>query len=119
MKSLLKRCEQNPKTFKAYDQLIKDHSVNNMIEKCSENQSENAKEFLLPHRPVIRRKTESTKLRVVYDSLAKSGSGYSLNDGLLKETSLQNKLSGIIIRTRFRPVIWCANIENTFLQIHI
>ena len=30
-----------------------------MIEKVSENQSENAKEFFLPHRPVIRQNANS------------------------------------------------------------
>ena len=63
LKSHLKRLEQNPEIFKAYDQVIRDQLVNNLIEKVSENQSENPKEFLLPHRPVIRQNAESTKLR--------------------------------------------------------
>ena len=73
LKSLLKRLEQNPELFKAYDQIITDQLVNNMIEKVSENQSENSKEFFLPHRPA-----ESTKLIVVYAASAKSESGYLL-----------------------------------------
>ena len=110
LKPLLKRIELNPETFKAYDQVIRDQLVNNVIEKVSENQSENPKEFFLPHRPVIRQNAESTKLRVVYDTSAKSGSGYSLNDCLEKGPSLQDKLWDILIRTRFRPVILWANI---------
>ena len=54
LKSLLKRLEQNPKIFQAYDQVIRDRLVNNVIQEVSENQSENPKEFLLPHRPVTR-----------------------------------------------------------------
>ena len=119
LKPLLKRIELNPETFKAYDQVIRDQLVNNVIEKVSENQSENPKEFFLPHRPVIRQNAESTKLRVVYDASAKSESGYSLNDCLKKGSSLQNKLWDILIRTRFRPVILCADIEKAFLQIRI
>ena len=76
-----------------------------MVEKASENQSENPKEFFLPHRPVIRQNAESTKLRIVYDASAKSESGYSLNDYLEKGQSLQNKLWDILIKTRFRLVI--------------
>ena len=68
LKSLLKRLEQNSETFQPNDQVIRDQLVNNMIEKGSENQSENPKEFFLPHRPVIRQNAESTKLRVVYDA---------------------------------------------------
>ena len=58
-------------------------------------------------------------MRVVYGALTKSQSGYSLNDCLEKRPSLQNELWDIMIRTRFRPVIFCADIEKTFLQIRI
>ena len=119
LKSLLKRLEQNPKTFKAYDQVIRDQLVNNVREKVSENQSENPKEFFLPEKPVIRQNAESTKLRVVYDASAKSRSGYSFNDCLEKRLSLQNKLWDILIRTRFKPMILCADIEKALFQIHI
>ena len=53
LKSLLKRLEQNPKILQAYDHIIRDRLVNNVIEKFSENQSENPKEFFLRHRPVV------------------------------------------------------------------
>ena len=89
-----------------------------MIEKVSEKETENPKEFFLPQRPVITQNTESTKLRVVYIS-AKSESGYSLNGCLEKGPSLQNKLWDILIRTKFRPVILYADIEKAFLQIRI
>ena len=104
LKSLLKQLEQNPEIFEAYDQVIRDQLVNNLIENVSENQSKNPKEFFLPHRPVIRKNVESTKLRVVWDASAKSESGYSLNDSLEKGPSLQSKLWNILIRTRFRPM---------------
>ena len=90
LKSLLKRLEQNPEIFKAYDQVIRDQLMNNEIEKVSENQSENPKEFFLPHRTVIRKNAESTKLRVVYDASAKSEPGYSLDDCLEKGPSKTN-----------------------------
>ena len=70
------------------------------------------------HRPVIRQNVES-ELRVVYDASSKSRSGYSLNDCLEKGPSLQNELGDILIRTRFEPVILCADIEKVFLQIRI
>ena len=119
LKSLLKRLEQNPETFKAYDQVIRDQLINNMIEKVLENQSGNLKKFFLPHRPVIRQNAESTKLRVVYVASAKSKPRYSLNDCLEKGPSLRNKLWDILLRTRFRPVILCADIEKAFLQTRI
>ena len=88
----MKRLEQNSEIFKAYDQVTKDQLVNNVIEKVSENQGENLKEFLLLYRPVTKQNAESTKLRVVYDASAKSESGYSLNNCLEKGPSVQNEL---------------------------
>ena len=114
LKSLLKRLEQNSEIFKAYDQVTKDQLVNNVIEKVSENQGENLKEFFLSYRPVIKQNAESTKLRVVYDASAKSESGYSLNNCLKKGSSVQNELGDILIRTRFRAAILCANNEKLF-----
>ena len=64
----------------------------------------------MPHAPVNGQSTGSTKLRVVYDASAKSGYRYSLNNCLEKGPSLQNKLGNILIRTRFRSVILCADI---------
>ena len=119
LKSLIKRLEQNPELFESYNQIIKDQLAINVIEKVPESESDNPKEFFMPHRPVIREDAESTKLRVVYDASAKSESGYSLNDCLEKGPSLQNKLWDILIRTRFRPVILCADIQKAFLQIRI
>ena len=73
----------------------------------------------MPHRAVIRESAASTKLRVVYDASVKSKSGFSLNDYLKKGPPLQNKLWDILIRTRFRPVVICGDIEKAFLQIRI
>ena len=91
-KLLLKRLKQNLETFRAYDHVIRDQLVNNVKEKVSDNQSENPKEFFLPHRAVIRQNAMSTKLRIVNDASAISEPGYSLNDCLEKGPSIQNKL---------------------------
>ena len=49
----------------------------------------------------------------------KSEPEYSLKHCLEKAPSLQNILWDILIKTRFRPVILCADIEKSFHQIHI
>ena len=59
----------------------------------------------MPHIAVICESAESTKLRVVYDASVKSEPGFSLNDCLEKGLPLQNKLSDILNRARFRPVV--------------
>ena len=55
----------------------------------------------------------------MYDASTKSEPGYFLNDCLEKRLSLQNQLWDILIRTRFRIMILCADIEKAFLQTSI
>ena len=55
-----------------------------IIERVSSNDISNCKEFYPPHKFVIQKKAESTKLRVVYDASAKSETGFPLHDYLEK-----------------------------------
>lgn len=76
--------------------------------------------FYLPHRPVIRTSTETTKIRILFDVLVKANKNYlSLNDCLKAGPLLQNSLWNILIRSRLRPILLCGDIEKTFLQIRI
>ena len=76
--------------------------------------------FYLPHRPVIRELAETTKLRIVYDASSKpTKNSASLNDCLETGPSLQNSLWDILVRSRFKPILLCGDIEKAFLQIRI
>ena len=120
LRSLVKNLKRSPETFEAYDKVIRDQLENNVVEEVkSENEATNDKEFYLPHKAVIRKDAETTKLRVVYDASAKSETGVSLNECLEKGPPLQKLLWDILIRARFRPIVLCADIEKAFLQISI
>ena len=43
----------------------------------------------------------------------------SLNECLETRPVLQNLIWNILIRSRFRPILLCGDIEKVFLQIHI
>ena len=74
----------------------------------------------MPHKAVIRESAQTTKVRIVYDASAKPNSNSpSLNDCLETDPSLENLLWDILLRTRLRPVLLCADIEKAFLQIQI
>ena len=120
LKRLLKNLDQKQEVRETYDSVTKDQLENNIMEEFTNTEIINSlKEFYMLHKEVIRESAESTKLRVVYDVSVKSESGFSLNDCLEKGPPLQNKLWDILIRTRFRPVVLCGDIEKAFLQIRI
>ena len=63
-----------------YDSIIKDQLRSGVIERVAELEGV-CKVHYLPHQAVIRKDTETTKLRIVYDVSAKeSKNGTSLND---------------------------------------
>ena len=104
-----------------YDKIIQEQINEGIIEKMRETKkSEKGKEFYLPHRPVIQESAETTKIRIVYDASAKPiKDSVSLNECLETGPPLQNSLWDILIRSRFRPILLCGDIEKAFLQIRI
>ena len=78
------------------------------------------KQFYLPHKAVIRENRESTKLRIVYNASARGNTqSNSLNESLETGPALQNLLWSILIRTRFKPIALCGDLQKDFLQIRI
>ncbi|XP_025996398.1 uncharacterized protein LOC113005278 [Solenopsis invicta] len=73
----------------------------------------------LPHQPVIKTLSLSTKLRVVFDGLAKTSSGMSLNQKLLSGPNLQKDLWQITIRFKEHLFVITADIKMMFRQIWV
>ncbi|XP_058828481.1 uncharacterized protein LOC131688298 [Topomyia yanbarensis] len=73
--------------------------------------------FYLPHHPVIKKESTTTKIRVVFDGSAKTTSGHSLNDLLQVGPILQDELISIVLRFRLFHVAIVADIEKMYRQI--
>lgn len=73
--------------------------------------------FVLPHQPVIRPDSLTTKLRVVFDASAKTSLGTVLNDRLMVGPNLQRDLFEIILRFRTHKFVLTADITALFRQI--
>ena len=77
-------------------------------------------EFYIPHKAVVREAAESTKLRIVYDALAReSEKPPSLNECLEEGPPLQNKLWAVLVTVRFQPVAQTGDMKQAFLQVRI
>ena len=105
------------KRLEVCDSSIQEQRANKIIlrVKVEEvNESTHEKMFYLPQRPVIRTSTETTKIRILFDVMVKANKNYeSLNDCLKAGPLLQNSLWNILIRSRFRPILLCGDIEKT------
>ena len=80
----------------------------------------NERVFYIPHKPVKRETSTTTKLRIVFDASAKpSDESRSLNECLETGPPLQNLLWNVLVRNRVKPVALTADIKQAFLQVRI
>jgi hypothetical protein len=98
-----------------YHKIIQDQLKEGIVEKVTDDPVKNA--YYIPHKPVIRKAAESTKIRIVYDASAKaSESSPSLNDCLETGPPLQNLLWDVLVRNRLKPVAMSADVKQAFLH---
>ena len=75
--------------------------------------------FYMPHRPVIKESSVSTKVRPVFDASAKGFNGLSLNDSMEVGPCLLSNLTEILLRFRRWQIALTSDIEKAFLQIGV
>ena len=75
--------------------------------------------YYMPHHPVIKESSSSTKVRPVFDASATGRNGVSLNDCMEAGPNLMPSLPEILIRFRRRKIGLTADITNAFLQVGI
>ncbi|XP_050684290.1 uncharacterized protein LOC126979121 [Leptidea sinapis] len=75
--------------------------------------------YFMPHHAVIREKSETTKLRVVFNASSKTHTGKSLNDILMVGPVVQSDLISILLRFREHKYVLTGDIEKMFRQTEI
>nr|XP_049702535.1 uncharacterized protein LOC126055847 [Helicoverpa armigera] len=75
--------------------------------------------YYMPHHAVIREKSETTKLRVVFNASCKTSSGKSLNDIQMVGPVIQSDLISILLRFRKHKYVLTGDIEKMFRQTEI
>ena len=73
--------------------------------------------FYLPMHGVVKESSTTTKLRVVFDTLAKSATGISLNNTLLWGLLLYPLLSTVLTKFRQHLIGLSADISKVFREV--
>lgn len=73
--------------------------------------------YYLPHHPVYKETSTTTKLRVVFDASCKTSTGISLNDVLMVGPTVQDNLFSILIRFRIFKIAITADIAKMYRQV--
>ena len=118
LKNLTRKLQREDLTVK-YNGIIQEQLTEGVIEKAPPV-SQPEKEFYIPHKCVIGKSAETTKMRIVYDASARATpNSPSLNDCLYSGPPLQNRLWDVLVQQRAYPVVLPGDIQKAFLQIRI
>ncbi|XP_026331254.1 uncharacterized protein LOC113238635 [Hyposmocoma kahamanoa] len=75
--------------------------------------------YYIPHQPVIKEESLTTKLRTVFDASTKSSTKISLNDNMLTGPRTQQDLVIILLRWRIHKIAFMADIEKMYRFIKV
>ncbi|XP_049290020.1 uncharacterized protein LOC125767458 [Anopheles funestus] len=113
---LERRLERDPHIKAAYHEFMHEYlelGHMSLIQAPADDESA----YYLPHHPVFKASSTTTKTRVVFDGSAKTSSGYSLNEALCVGPAVQDDLLDIILRFRTYKVAVVGDIAKMYRQI--
>lgn len=118
LKKLRVKLDADDELKGAYNEVINEQIKAGVIEEIKDDGRVGEVTYL-PHRAVVKKDRETTKVRVVLDASAKRGSNVSLNDVLYKGPSLTPELFKLLIKFRIYPIAITSDIEKAYLQINV
>ncbi|XP_055543811.1 uncharacterized protein LOC129729327 [Wyeomyia smithii] len=118
---LERRFEKDSKLRKRYNEAIQAYLDQNHMSIVPEKELKRVKRIAcyLPHHPVFKESSSTTKIRPVFDGSAKMTSNRSLSDALMTGPVIQDSLFDLLLRFRKHLVALVADIEKMYLQVII
>ncbi|XP_039289297.1 uncharacterized protein LOC120352500 [Nilaparvata lugens] len=115
-KSLEQRLARNNELKSQYVAFMEEYKELQHMTKVDEP-TENQAVYYIPHHPVFKLDSTTTKLRVVFDCSAKTSTGVSLNDVLHIGHTVQPELFETVLRFRTHLIAFAADIAKMYRQI--
>ncbi|XP_055590511.1 uncharacterized protein LOC129758539 [Uranotaenia lowii] len=112
-----RRLARNEELRKQYLLFMAEYEMLGHMQEIIPQEVSSVKRCYLPHHPVIKEDSTTTRLRVVFDASCKTSSGCSLNDLLLTGPVIQDDLREIILRCRTKQILVVADVEKMFRQV--
>lgn len=107
LNSLTRRCKRDPNLQRQYRETLNDYENNNIIEKVSfpSEKAVNKPVYYLPHQPVFRDESLTTKMRIVFDASSRHDYQHlSLNDCLWPGPNLNTNIFDILVNFRLNKI---------------
>lgn len=111
--SLERKFQRNQDFYRMYLKFINEYkSLGHMSKVDSANDSKIS--YYMPHHGIVKSSSLTTKLRVVFDALCPSSSGYSFNDIQMAGPTIQSDLVTILLRFRKHNYVIAEDIEKIY-----
>ncbi|XP_071057578.1 uncharacterized protein [Onthophagus taurus] len=121
--SLERRLSRDSVLKEEYKRFMVEYEKLGHMKRVANLNNENLKkleyEHYIPHHPVFKASSSTTKVRVVFNASSKANGKFSLNDTLLVGPVIQNELFSIILRFRKHNIALVADIEKMFRQVNV
>ena len=120
LNSLYSRLKKEPNLLFEYDSSIRDQPKAEIIEPVPISEKTNSKVYFIADHCVVRKKRETSKVRIVFDGSAKSpNQAYSLNDHLENGPNFIPPFFDMLIKFRSKPIGIVSDITKVFIQISV
>ncbi|XP_025158151.1 uncharacterized protein LOC112589369 [Harpegnathos saltator] len=117
--ALTRRLQTKPEQRRAYDEFLREYELSGHMRRAPEISDASSQVAYIPHHPVFRSHSATTKLRVVFNASSPTTNGSSLNDHLIAGPKLQTDLSSVLLRWRNFKYACSADIEKMYRQIQL
>ncbi|XP_065172206.1 uncharacterized protein [Atheta coriaria] len=115
--SLERKLLQNSSLRDSYCNFMKEYEQLGHMSQINPAHSQSSPIYYLPHHPVFKYESSSTKVRVVFDGSAQSDSTISLNEIQMVGPTIQRDLFSILVRFRRFKYALMADIAKMYRQV--
>ena len=120
LSSLSRKLIRDQPLAHSYNEALGDMENGGIIEEVPANELKGPfPTYYMPHLPVVRPDSASTKVRPVFDASARGPNGVSLNDCLEAGPSLIPSLTDVLLRFRRHRYAVTGDITKAFLQVSV
>ncbi|XP_062713374.1 uncharacterized protein LOC134290289 [Aedes albopictus] len=114
---LERRLDRDSQLKEEYHKFMREYLELGHMRLVSDEEVEGSNQCFLPHHPVLKEASTTTKVRVVFDASAKTSSGHSLNEALLVGPVVQDDIHAICLRFRTFPVAVVSDVAKMYRQV--
>ncbi|XP_039442932.1 uncharacterized protein LOC120423264 [Culex pipiens pallens] len=114
---LERRLERDAQLKEDYHKFMREYVELGHMQLVEPDEKDKTPSCYLPHHPVFKDSSTTTKVRVVFDGSAATSTGFSLNQALCVGPVVQEDLLSLLLRFRNYPVALVADAAKMYRQV--